>query len=262
MKDKSITLLNSSLLMHWVADYEKSVSLIKQAEIVLNQSGIEIKLDEEHQYQSLLENNDKLKYIELTDNQSNETSNPSKKATSYVNEKLLNAREISLESSNNSGLSIPEEKKRNEYLIVSQARILYNISQKAKSLYKKRSKKQQENDPFVTSHSEKLSCLLIRTDILKYEIRVVVNVRFDWNEDSFNDIEIEGYRIDCTSCNSHESVFYIENRRISGEVHFSSLGLGEGKFYEQQGVHAPDRSELLILIMKNLAQEVFSISGT
>ncbi|MGW7162642.1 hypothetical protein [Paenibacillus taichungensis] len=253
MKDKSISFLNSSLLMHWVADYEKSITLIKQAESALNKVGLEFNLDEEHYYMPSA--------VELTDSlyDTFEQKKKEKDAT-HINDNTLQAREISSESSLNSGDLIEERRNQKEQLIVAQTRILYNNSKKAKRSFEKLNMKQQENGPFVTEHSERISCLLIRTDVLNYKIRFVINDRFDWNEECIRSIDLKDYKTQCISFNSHESVFHIEDDRVSGEVHFSSLGLGEGKFYEQQGVKSPDRCELIILIIKELAQKVFNLS--
>ncbi|GIO56911.1 hypothetical protein [Paenibacillus cineris] len=225
MKDMSIPLFNNSLLMHWVADYEKSMKLIEKTEIVPEEVGENIKLVSKEEIRPIYD----LKKILPVDNKQKVTK---------------------------------EEKARTKGLfLANQARKLYELSKrKAKLLDKRKNNTQEEDNPIVLSHSEKLSCLSIRTDILNYEVRVVVNGRFKWREKFFENIELEGSYIKLISSNCHESVFHIENHLVSGVVHFSSLGFAEGKFYEQEGVKAPDRSELLIIIMKNVAQRVFGIS--
>ncbi len=235
MKDKSIPLLNNSLLMHWVADYEKSMRLIEEAERVLKEVGLDVELI------------------------------PQKLATWSTDEYSENVREDTLLSVGNEKKEIKTKREKvntREQLIATQASRLYELSEKkAKSIDKKKNIKQNEVDPIVTSHSERLSCLSIRTDILNYEVRLVVDGRFKWRKKSFENIELDGFYISCISNNSHESVFHIENRLLSGVIYFSSLGLAEGRFYEQEGVRAPDRSELLIIIVKSVAQKVFGINS-
>jgi hypothetical protein len=124
---------------------------------------------------------------------------------------------------------------------------------------KKLTPENSTSEPFLTDHSDTLSCFLIKSDVLTYEVRVVVNVEFSWAADLKTDFYVDGTNFTFISANSHEIVIFIENILISGEVHFSSLGIAEGVFYEQQGSRAPDRSVLTATIMKNLSMKVFAL---
>jgi hypothetical protein len=219
-------LLNNSYLLHWVADYEKSKKLIEEAGSVLKEVGMEINLlPKERVY-------------------------------------TINAVEglLPYESNEEKGKKVNKvEAKTREQLIARQVTKLYDLSNK-KSKDKKHLIGDLNDNPILQSYSDKLSCLSIRTDILNYEVRIVVNGEFGWYEQSI-EIEEKGYEVQCLSFNSHEMVFRVESDLVSGVVNFSSLGFGEGKFYEQKGVRAPNRSELLIILMRRTAQRVFRLSS-
>lgn len=227
MKDKSIDIFNRSWLLQWVGNYDKSIDLIKRAERELHNQGIQLSIVPSNNYEisNILE---EVYYEEV------------------IGEK--------------------QKKKRNftrtrEQLIEQQAKKIYTMSsEKNKTRIKDIQEKQDQLDPIVTDHSDNISCLFIRTDLMTYEVRVVANGKFSWKVRHTTIFDIDNATVSISSYNTHETVLNIENEAVVGIAHFSSLGFGQGVFYEQQGLKATDRGMLLTSMMKRLASQIFGYS--
>lgn len=232
MRDESINLINKSWLMHWVANYEKSIELIGETEEVLKEKGHELAI---------------IPKPEMTE-----------WSQSTIGE-VLNEGSYIVEQKEKKKKNERKRIRTREQLIISQGKKIYDLSikQVKKMALKKLDLENKNLEPILTDYSDRFSCLSIKSDILTYEVRLVVNIDFSWTKVLEGEFEIDSTNIVFLSGNSHEIVLYVDSVFISGEVHFSSLGFAEGIFYEQHGFRAPDRSYLATTIMKNLAGYIY-----
>ncbi|MDH2452139.1 hypothetical protein PQ796_16510 [Priestia megaterium] len=100
------------------------------------------------------------------------------------------------------------------------------------------------------------SNIVYKDSELSYIIRMVINQQECWNPKS--PPLIEGITLSSEELNPFlETIYIIERQDLFGELHFSSLGIVEGKIYENKGRNAPDRTEVIREIVYKLATGVY-----
>ncbi|MFC0472837.1 hypothetical protein ACFFHM_20700 [Halalkalibacter kiskunsagensis] len=115
------------------------------------------------------------------------------------------------------------------------------------------------NSAFVRFFDDNASYLFIRKNLFYYETRAVMKSDFIWNMSLEGQMSIEDFEISIV-LNSHSEIEVLfENPIVFGKLHFSSLGVIEGEFFERESLEGKPRGKTCLLITKSLVDLVYIV---
>lgn len=236
MTDKVVNLLSKSFLMQWVGNYPRSKTLVHLA-------WDDLKEEEGFKSLELVEDRHPQKLIVLEKHLPEVAEGRGEKVKKKQKKKQIT--------------------KTREELIVRQTQHLLNVAERhlEEGDIKDINESDSIYDPITTNHSERLSCLIIQSDLHKLEVRVVVNNDVLWEVTDVvsNTYGLEGAVIEIHPPNSHEIVIDVTDKWIFGTIHFSSMGIGEAIFYECYRVLNKKARLRAAEITKQLAMEIYGL---